>query len=397
MRAPSLFGPAATGFSTVLGIWPLLSLANALSFTSVPEPDLDLSPLGRVTLIGDFDAASIYSYTEQSRTYTGNNGSQSLLTPLPNGIITDLSTADSHILTLCSFTKKDGSYAGIYVGGNFTSLGGVESQGVALFDPNSGKITPLPGLNGSVSALVCDQETNSVYVGGDFNYANSSNAVIWNGDDGWKSLSFGGFNGPVTSILKDDDGHIVFGGSFDGLGNATSSQKNQQIINLQNATISSDANSKSSDYDNPRNIICQTTGQDGAGKTWLLNDYSPGFWRAEMGFGFRPTKLRLYNTHLDGRGTKSFLFRALPDNGIMNLTYSDPTTGEDVFCDSVCSLSNNSSETYREFKFVNNIGMGGFQIEISDWYGPGAGLNGIELFQDGEYSWSKVLLIGRAC
>jgi hypothetical protein len=104
-----------------------------------------------------------------------------------------------------------------------------------------------------------------------------------------------------------------------------------------------------------------------------------------MGFEYRPTKLRLYNTHFEGRGTKTFLFRRLPDNGIMNFTYTDPDTGYDVHCDSTCPLSDSADEKYRDFEFVNVVGMSGFQIEISDWYGSGAGLNGIELFQEGEF------------
>ncbi|OJJ47036.1 hypothetical protein ASPZODRAFT_131964 [Penicilliopsis zonata CBS 506.65] len=387
MRIPSLFGPATAGFASLLEILTYLSIAgsptvHAFSFTSVSHPDLDLSSLGRVGLVGDFDAVSLYSYQGQSEDNTASDDFQSLLTPLPNGILTSLSASDGHILAMCPFTRKDGTYSGLFVGGNFTSLGGVHSEGVALFNTTSGAVKALSGLSGSVSALLCDQETNSVYVGGDFTYKNSSNAAAWVGTDGWSSLSFSGFNGPVTSILKADDGHIIFGGSFDGLGNSTStsSQNNTQIINLQNATISSDANSTTTGYSSPRNIIC-STGEDGEGDTWLLTDYSPGYWRAEMGFVYEPTKLRLYNTHVDGRGTKSFLFRRLPDDGIMNLTYTDPDSGDEVSCDASCPLSNSTTELYRDFTFVNVVGMSGFQIEVQDWYGEGAGLNGIELFE----------------
>ena len=285
---------------------------NALSFTAVSQPELDLASLGRVALTGDFDATSIYSFNGQSETTVNNNGSESILTSLPNGALTTLSTADANILAMCPFTNKDGSFSGIVVGGNFTSLGNVEAQGVAMFNANTSKVTAMPGLSGSVSALLCDQETNSVYVGGDFKHGNTSNAAVWVDGKGWSTLSFEGFNGPVASILKNDDGHIVFGGSFDGIGNSTS-KKNGQIINLQNARITSDATSSRNGFSSPRNIICQTSRQDAEGKTWLLDDNSPGFWRADMDFEYKPTKLRLYNTHFEGRGTKSFLFRRLPD------------------------------------------------------------------------------------
>ncbi|KAH1284535.1 hypothetical protein KXV36_007065 [Aspergillus fumigatus] len=392
MRAASLSGPATAGFSYAL-LLNFLTFFQAvptvgLSFTSVSEPHLDLSPLGRVAFTGDFDAVSIYSYTEQSKTASVHDAGQSILTPLPNGALTALASSDAHIRAMCAFTRKDGTYEGIFVGGNFTTIGGVETKGAALYKPDSNEVTALPGLSGSVSALLCDQETNSVYVGGYFKYENTSNAVAWIGGEGWKTLPFDGLNGPVESILKNDDGHVIFAGSFDGVGNSTSSKKKEQIVNLQDATITSDAVSSRSGYSDPRNVICQTSGADGEGKTWLLADTSPGFWRADMGFQYRPTKLRLYNTHFEGRGTKTFLFRRLPDNGIMNFTYTDPDTGYDVHCDSTCPLSDRADEKYRDFEFVNVVGMSGFQIEISDWYGSGAGLNGIELFQEDIFAYA---------
>ncbi|GAD97268.1 cellular morphogenesis protein (Rax2), putative [Paecilomyces variotii No. 5] len=385
MRASSLFGPAAAGWSAIALLTPSV---QALSFNTVQQPQLDLSSLGRVVLTGDFDAVSLYSYEQQSETPALTNGSQSLLTQLPNGALATLSTADADILAVCPLSSDANSK--VVVGGNFTSLGDVESQGIALFDPTSSKVTPLPGLNGSVSALLCDQSSGTVYVGGDFDGHNSSNAIAWSAKSGWKSLSFGGFNGPVRSILKADNGHILFGGSFEGLGNDTSTKKNKkgdQIVNLQDARITSDAQSPLQGFVDPQNVICKTNDQDGAGNTWLLDDYSPGFWRADMNFTFHPTKLRLYNTHQDGRGTKAFRLTALPDNGIMNLTYTDDS-GKDAFCDASCPLSDNKTEKYRDFRLVNPVGMKGVMLQILDWYGQGAGLDGIELFQEEIYAYA---------
>ncbi|KAI9372930.1 cortical protein marker for cell polarity-domain-containing protein [Aspergillus egyptiacus] len=391
MRFPSLFGPAAAGSSAVLQLWltSQISHVSALSFQPVAQPDLDLSRLGHVALTGDFDAVTFYSYAEQSKTHAADNNSQSILTPLPNGIITELTTSDGDISAMCTFSGDKGGNSEIFVGGNFTSLGGVEAHGIALYEPDSNSVRAIPGLSGRVSTLLCDRKTNSVYVGGTFEQGNSSNAAAWVRGDGWKELSFGGFNGPVTSIIKDIDGHIIFGGSFDGIGNSTSSssKRNEQVINLQDATITSSTESTRSGFNDPRNIVC-STGNDGEGETWLLGDYALGFWRADMRFNFKPSKLRLYNTHLEGRGTKSFLFRRLPDNGIMNMTYTDPETGDDVNCDQYCFLSDSNDEEYREFHFVNYVGMTGFQIEVRDWYGTGAGLNKIELFTNDLYTYA---------
>lgn len=393
MRAPSLSGPVTAGLSTLFPLLSLLSTAqlsvadDGLSFNPVSYPDLDLSALGRVALTGDFNAVSLYAYTEQANNTHPKNGSQSISTPLPNGDLTTLANSDGSILDMCPLTEKDGT-KDVFVAGNFTSLGGVKAQGVAKFDPSTKKVTPVPGLSGSVETMLCDPDTNSVYVGGDFQFHNGTNAAAWVGGQGWKSLGFGGFNGPVTSILRGEDGKIIFGGKFDGIGNSTHSNKNEQIINLQDAKIDSDAISPRGDYKDPKNIVCPTSGQEGAGKTWLLYDKSPGFWRAYMDYVFKPTKVRLYNTAFEGRGTKDFLLRALPDNGIMNLTYTDPSSNEKTYCDSSCPLPHNSDKKYLEFEFVNVVGMSGFQIEVLDWYGQGGGLDGVEIFQEDIYAFA---------
>ena len=393
MRLSSLLGPVTAGLSSVFTLLSTVqpSLADGLSFHRVSHPDLDLSPLGRVALTGDFDTVSLYEYTEQAnQTPSNNNGSQSILTPLPNGVLTDLVDSNGYIFDMYPLPEKGGSSSDVLVAGNFTTLGGVKAPGLAKFNVKSGQVTALPDFKGSVSALLYDPDTDSIFVGGDFQHDNSSNVMVYTGDGEWKPLSFGGLNGPVTSMLKDDDGKIIFGGAFDGVGNSSHSKNKEQVINLQDATITSDAISSRSGFSSPKNVICPTSGDDGAGKTWLLADTSPGYWRAEMGFEYKPRKIRLYNTHFEGRGTKNFLLRALPDNGIMNLTYTDPDSDKKAYCDQSCPLSSNSDEDYREFTFVNNVGMSGFQIEVLDWYGSGAGLNGIELLHDSEYTLFQI-------
>ena len=387
MRTSSLLGPAAAGFSTLCTLLPTV---HALTFDAISLPDLDLSSLGRVAITGDFNGVSLYEYEGQTEV-TQTNGSSSILTPLPNGILTNLSNADAQIQAMCSFTKKDGTFAGIFVGGNFTTLGGVESAGAALFNPNSSTVTALPGLNGTISAVACDQDTNRVYVGGNFTHENSTNAMAWSPDNGWTDLSFEGLNGPVTSLLKAGNGHIIFGGSFDGTGNSTSSDDDDndglQVLNLQNATITSDAETSLSGFIDPTNVVCSTSGKDAAGKTWLLHDSAPGFWHAALGYSFTPSKLRLYNTHYEGRGTKTFLMRAIPDDGIMNLTYTD-SSGNKAWCDPWCPLSHDTDKKYQDFELVDSVSMEGFQIEINEWYGDGAGLNGIEVFTEPIFSYA---------
>lgn len=375
-------------WSLLLGLIPS---CLAINFSPVPSQNLDISPLGRVGIVGDFDAISLYSFQNQNENPFNTNGSQAVLTQLPNGAFAQLAAADAYITSLCSFVLKDGTLAGVIVGGNFTSLGGLDTQGIAMINPTNGSITPLPGLSGKVNALYCDQPSSTVYVGGDFRGGNSSNAIAWVGTTGWANLPFAGFNGPVKTISKEANGNIVFGGSFDGLGNASSPNKlDQQVINIQHANISAGSTTVTAGFNDPNNIVCKT-GQDGAGNAWLLSDNEPGYWRADFLYGFRPTKLRVWNTHQDGRGTKTFRFTAAPINGIMNFTYTDPASKQNATCDARCPLSNDPSVTFQDFQFVNSIGMQGFQIDISEWYGAGGGLAGIELFEDGKaYHPSKM-------
>ena len=390
---PSRLG-RSPGRSWLLSLAPLLAhlvcSTRGVAYTPVQVPDLDLSQLGRVALTGDFDSISLYTYQQQTETSFSTNGTQSLISQLPNGDFTNVANADGYIKTLCPFTRHDGSLAGIIVGGNFTSLGGIQAQGVALYDPKSGQVTPLPGLTGQVNALLCDQDTDTVYVGGAFKGLNSTNAVAWVGMSGWANLPFEGFNGPVNSIIKSTNNTVFFGGSFSGLGNTTlPTKKNQQTINISSANISTSANSSSSGLSNPKNIICKSDGQDGPDNTWLLPDKSPGYWRADMNFGYEPSLLRIYNTHYQGRGAKTFRFTAMPINGIMNFTYTD-ADGKQAFCDARCPLSSDSSTPYQDFTFWNTVGMNGFQIDISEWYGEGAGLDGVELFENGMLRLSHV-------
>lgn len=365
-----------------------IPISQAINFTTAPDSflDLDISPLGQVAFAGDFTGISLFQFERQDEHSFNTNGSEGLLARLPNGVFTTILQADASIQSMCDFVA-DGVSKGVIIAGNFTSLGDQESTGVALYNPNTTEVTPLTGLQGSVISVLCDDDT--VYIGGNFvGIDNSTNAVSWV-DGSFRALPFAGFNGPVSSIAKLSNGHIVFGGSFTGLGNAsTPSTPDEQPINLSTANITSSGSTTTSGFSDPSNIICSTSGDDGAGSTWLLADDTAGSWHASMGFGYRPTKLRLYNTHQDGRGTKTWRYTALPINGIMNFTYIDPETKQNLTCTSECPLSSSSNVTFQDFHFVNVIGMNAFRIDISDWYGSGGGLNGIELFQDDIFAFA---------
>lgn len=381
MHLLSRFGPKALA--------ALFLLARQGVCQTVPSPDLDLSSLGEVILAGDFDAVSIYSTVGQGEGFN-SNGTQSVLSQLPNGAFDVLASTDASIAAMCPLILQDGSLSGLVIGGNFTSIGGIAARSCALLNTSTLAVEPLAGIQGTVSALYCDKDTGTVYVGGAFEAGNSTNAIAWKSGQ-WASLPFAGFDAPVSSITKAPNGHIVFGGAFAGLGNVSSNSLNNpqtQVINLSSATISSQGNTTEAGLGDPRNIVCPTnsTADD---STFLLADNTPGSWRADFRYGFQPTKLRLWNADHDGRGTKSWRFTAHPINGIMNFTYTDPDTGDRAFCDATCPLAQyNASAPFQDFEFVNLVGMNSFTIDVSDWYGGGAGLSGIELFQSDIISYA---------
>lgn len=359
--------------------------AQAFEFEPAPLANLDFSNLGRIGIAGDFSGISLYEYIGQNGRPSRQNGSESLLGMLPNGALASIVSTDATIRAMCSFMLSDGEMQGVVIGGNFTSLDGTESTAIALFNPTTSDITPLAGLEGEVNAIYCDQDRDTVYVGGNFRGANSTNAIAWYGTEGWTNLPFAGFNGPVEAITKASNGHIIFGGSFTGLGNASApTEPDGQSINLSTANISAINTASGSD---PENIVC-SSGSGSADDVWLVQDNTPGFWDAEFGFGFEPTKLRLWNAHQDGRGTKTFRFLAFPIDGIMNLTYVDPATGENRTCTSECPLSDDPEVEFQDFHFINRVGMNRVQVAISEWYGSGAGLGGIQLFLDDIFSYA---------
>lgn len=386
MRMTSPRWPAARSnirptSSCLVAITVFARLSGALTFTPVPNPNFDMSALGQVGLAGDFGGISFYEFKGQTERPFSSNGSERLMTRLPNGVFIDLLSADASIMDMCAFQDR------VILGGNFTSVDGKQSPGAASFNPTTSEVVPLSGLSGQVNSLLCDADSETVYVGGSFRADDSFNAITWNPSSGWKSLPFAGFNGPVASIAKASNGNIIFGGSFTGLGNAsTPTIPNAQTVPLNSASISVYQGATTGASSDPKNVICNAGGAQA--KSWLLEDNVPGNWAADFGFGFRPTVLRLRNTRQEGRGTRTWMFTARPNNGIMNFTYIDPSDGKNISCTNECPLSNDPNVEFQDFHFVNDISMNAFRIDISGWYGNGGGLDSIELFQDDVYTFA---------
>ena len=138
--------------TTWLAILALLPFSHSINVVPIPSADLDVSDLGRIGIAGDFSGISYYQYEGQSEKPFASNGSESLLTRLPNGIFLNLQNSDAFIQAMCLFKKK------LILAGNFTSLGGDQSPAIVSYDSDTLTSTPLPGLQGEVNTLLCDDE-----------------------------------------------------------------------------------------------------------------------------------------------------------------------------------------------------------------------------------------------
>ncbi|KAJ6262520.1 hypothetical protein Dda_3330 [Drechslerella dactyloides] len=391
--------------SSIISIWTALtSVASAINFTAVSLPNIVTQDYGRMGFVGDFESISLYQYAEQGTQTYFTNGNNAIITQLPNGDLMAVAVANGHINDMCLFTAKDGSQK-IIVGGNFTKLGDRPSRAIAFVDPNTGASTSVDGLAGTVNTLLCDQDSNTVFIGGEFTGGNSTNAISWPGTGDLKELPFQGFDGPVESISRMSNGTIVFGGRFTTVGNESlvsnpngTHKITQQVVNLDSAatTVLASAGSTRPGFSEPKNIIC-SDGTETPGNVFLFQDQAFGTWGAEFAYTFFPTKLRIYNSNFEGRGVKLFRFVSRPNNGIMNLTSVDPS-GNRYYCDAWCTLyPANKSMPYQDFNFINVIPTYAFRIDILDWYGAGGALNGVELFQDDIYAFADNTLNEPSC
>ena len=179
---------------------------------------------GSAYFTGTFDALSTYNYQgsifSTQGTRNNSNDSSSVRAQLPDGTFIEFVEANGAIETMCIFESHSHQLKGAAVAGNFTTLGGMHAEAVALFNVTTGEVIPLPGLKGRVQSLLCDDGINAVYVVGKFRGAGSSNVLVWEGTEGWSKLLFGGTNGYINTVAKTFSGNALFGGSFNGLANS---------------------------------------------------------------------------------------------------------------------------------------------------------------------------------
>jgi len=128
--------------------------------------------------------------------------------------------ANGEVLALCSF--DDGAGEQLYAGGTFTDAGGVPVSYLARWNGSAWSDLPGGGANGVVFALHVhdDGRGPALYVGGGFSTAGGITAYNVARFDGatWEAVD-GGLDGPVRAIGSfDDDGdgdqELFLGGEF---------------------------------------------------------------------------------------------------------------------------------------------------------------------------------------
>lgn len=354
------------------------AMADSAAGQSVQLPSVDLSSLGHMGVIGQFEGISTYQYQGQQDMASGElSSSDGLIQQSSDTIFLALSQTDGQIKSSCAL---DGV---VYYAGNFTKTGDTETAGIGSYNVSSQEVTALSnGPNGTINALYCDTDSSSVYVGGDFQFDNGASVAVWSTDDqSWSLPAFGGFKeGSSINAITQFGSSIIFGGSFSGLQNSsllgTNGTVGEQLVSFNSVTAYGNNGESGQDADAP---LCPS------GDGWRVIENAQGSWGVTLNFTFNPTRMRLYNLNDDTNGVKTFRLMSYPSNGIMNLTYVDPSSGQTVACDAWCTLPQYQDQEYMDFEFVNVVATKGFQLFLLDYYGNQAGIGGVEMFQDGKF------------
>ena len=249
-RAGGVSANNVARFDPATNSWSALGTGanNGVSDTSFSERvnALAIDRQGRVYVGGRFTRAGEVSANRVARFDPQANSWSALGTGANNGISGDETPFSGPSV---SALAVDGQ-GRVYVGGRFTSAGGVSANSVARFDPqanswsalgtgaNNGVTDTLPPdfvLPGIVGALAVDGQGN-VYVGGAFTRAggvSANNVARFDPQaNSWSALGTGANNGVggITSTISvgvntfavDRQGRVYVGGNFTTAGDVVS-------------------------------------------------------------------------------------------------------------------------------------------------------------------------------
>tara|TARA_R110000868_G_scaffold90110_1_gene250383 strand:+ start:20210 stop:24661 length:4452 start_codon:yes stop_codon:yes gene_type:complete len=176
----------------------------------IPVSSFGLDESGELYFSGYGGSAKIYKITGTTSGPTNITvngvGNWSNLYSGTNGIVETIAEA------------PDGK---LYVGGEFTTAGGISANNIAVFDPNLGWSNFGSGTNGKVNNIAITT-TGLIYVGGEFSIiggVSAANIGVWNGSN-WSGLGTG-TNGPISKLILDQNNNLYAGGTFVTAGGTT--------------------------------------------------------------------------------------------------------------------------------------------------------------------------------
>lgn len=371
---------------------------------------------GQLTYMSSFQDITLLSYSGQTNFTTEANGSS--LIYHSNDTFINLFEIDgnTHIEKIVPFQND-----GFILSGNGT-VNNMDLKNQLLLNLTTLATSPiLPRPISDVNCiLVLD---DMVYFGGNFSYNvdnETANSVIaWDSSsNSTQLLPFKGFgkNSNVNSIVQLDSENILFAGYFQNFDNSTllSSMTNGSNIN---GTSSSDLLDIQLDQSVPlklssilgsgisqEDLLCPASSE---GNGWFVANTKSSTLQFDLKNEIYPSKIRIYNSLEEDSQVSMFRLVTLPTNGIMNMTYLDPSNGQLTQCDAWCpllslkdleafsqnttkprsvSLNNNSTDikwtqSYQEFSFVNDIPVQSIQLIALDSYGSNVAIKSFEVFE----------------
>ncbi|CDF87386.1 BN860_05204g1_1 [Zygosaccharomyces bailii CLIB 213] len=431
---------------SVVPLYFLLAICSASHLLDLQRQfnssDVDISHLGlssndnnALELLGGCQDFSFYRYTGQenfTRPLSSTTDSKGLIyysnntfLQLANGFN---DTEIKHIVAL----GRDS-----FILGGTGRLEGHELENQLLYNLTDNTFKPIfrHGLTNINSILV---DGSLVYFGGDFSYSNESDtghsAILWDSEQNSTSLlPFLGFgkNSSVNSIVKLDNDNILFAGKFYELDKA-SLLENQPLSNSSRSSNWTDVElglaiplqnanwTYGQSKFNTSGFVCPNSAEE----SWLQYGTS-GSLSCTLPQESTPNKVRIYNSPIGSDEISLFRIITSPSQGIMNLTYVDPETGETRYCDAFCPLYNreklkqtsaNSSSAqhmttftknnttdikwgrdFQEFAFVNDIAISSVEFFALSSYGENVGLSSFQLFQSSPSIYANNSLNKPAC
>ncbi|RKP26877.1 cortical protein marker for cell polarity-domain-containing protein [Syncephalis pseudoplumigaleata] len=386
----------------------------------VPAGPLDIDRIGSLGLVGNFDGLSIRSEPADTplASVPSSSGAATLVRRAGANLeILGQTSPNGTIDAICIMPRSDDGAleAGVdvFVGGRFSTIGGVRANNIARYDPIERQFFSLArGLDGPVRSLLCDKRRQILYVGGRFRapvpartpdddpeadpFAGwgqfGGGIAKWQGKQ-WRALPFKGVghvapaaddrHGVNALALSADGRSVIVGGGFSGTADSPAYlAPNSQPINLGAALVSAGATSTRGGQDSPQNIVCTADGRAPSDEhAWLMQDNAPGYWRAQLPMPATVSLLKIKNAQAADRGVKTFSVTSLPDNGLLTLSYFDAELGRTLVCRERCPLQKSAQYQYFHVAAENQREGRGINLNVIEWYGSGGGLSSIELFQ----------------